>query len=208
MTTPVPDLYLFARRCVGRAGAHRTRHPAARPQMDDGARRAFPVGARAGSAAAGTYQDQIDRLCRPSDADVVVCLLWCRFGTRLPASVHPPGRNSILPRYRNRARGRSRGLRAHREPPGPPALQEDRQAPRRYRGCALYQPQAPERPDLRDVPACIDRESRWDAAARDPSIRSGRGISKYCWNATSERCWRPAPRRDGCAADVAASWRK
>ena len=43
--------------------------------------------------ATATYQDQIDRLCRPADADVVVCLLWCRFGTRLPASVtRPDGR--------------------------------------------------------------------------------------------------------------------
>jgi WD40 repeat protein len=40
--------------------------------------------------ATGTYQDQIDRVCRPSDADVVVCLLWCRFGTRLPANIARP----------------------------------------------------------------------------------------------------------------------
>ena len=34
-------------------------------------------------AAAG-FQTQIDRICRPSDCDAVVCVLWSRFGTRLP----------------------------------------------------------------------------------------------------------------------------
>jgi WD40 repeat protein len=40
--------------------------------------------------ATATYQDEIGRLCRPSEADVVVCLLWCRFGSRLPASITRP----------------------------------------------------------------------------------------------------------------------
>jgi WD40 repeat protein len=41
--------------------------------------------------ATSSYQDQIDRLCRPSHADVVVCLLWCRFGTRLPPNITRSG---------------------------------------------------------------------------------------------------------------------
>ena len=40
--------------------------------------------------ATSAYQDQIDRICRPSDTDVVVCLLWCRFGTRLPKGLTRP----------------------------------------------------------------------------------------------------------------------
>ena len=40
--------------------------------------------------ATAAYQDQIDRICRPSDTDVVVCLLWCRFGTRLPKGLTRP----------------------------------------------------------------------------------------------------------------------
>jgi Novel STAND NTPase 1 len=40
--------------------------------------------------ATAAYQDEIDRLCRPSEADVVVCLLWCRFGSRLPPDIKRP----------------------------------------------------------------------------------------------------------------------
>jgi WD40 repeat protein len=40
--------------------------------------------------ATATYQDEIGSLCRPSEADVVVCLLWCRFGSRLPPGIARP----------------------------------------------------------------------------------------------------------------------
>ena len=35
--------------------------------------------------ASGPYQGQIDQILRPSECDAVVCVLWSRLGTRLPA---------------------------------------------------------------------------------------------------------------------------
>jgi WD40 repeat protein len=40
--------------------------------------------------ATATYQEEIDRILRPSEADVVVCLFWHRFGSRLPPDIRRP----------------------------------------------------------------------------------------------------------------------